>query len=97
MAHVTVIKSDRAIYLDGVVVPECDMSGVAGDVHALQWDGTRGHLEYTTPAKPNLSINSEAELESALGVSLSTLMTRRTERANYIKENPFWATDEKDG
>jgi hypothetical protein len=96
MSHVTVIKSDGAIYLDGVVVPKCDMSGLPDDLHALQWDGTSGHVEYTSPTKPNLLITSKAKLKSALGVSLPTLMTRRTERENYIKENPFWENPEED-
>jgi hypothetical protein len=96
MSHVTVIKPDGVIYLDGVVVPKCDMSGLPDDLHALQWDGASGHVEYTSGTKPNLSINSESELESALGVSLPTLMARRTERENYIKENPFWENPEED-
>jgi len=96
MGNITVINSDETIYLDGVAVPKCDMSGLPGDLHAFQWDGTRGYVEYTSSTKPNLSINSEAELESALGVSLPTLMTRRTERENYIKENPFWENPEED-
>jgi hypothetical protein len=80
MGHFTVINADETMYLDRVAVSKCDMSGLPDDLHALQWDGASGHVEYTSVTKPNLSINSEAELESALGVSLSTLMTRRTER-----------------
>ena len=76
MGNITVINSDETIYLDGVAVPKCDMSGLPGDLHAFQWDGTRGYVEYISSTKPNLSINSEAELESALGVSKAELIAR---------------------
>ena len=45
MSVVTVVPSDRLIIVDGVALffdfeaPE--------DLHALQWDGQRGHKEYT--------------------------------------------------
>ena len=80
MAHYTVIKSDTAIYKDGVSVVGCDMTGLPSDFHALQWDGSNGHVEYSDALKLNLTISSESEIESALGVSLSTLIDRRDTR-----------------
>ena len=80
MAHYTVIKGDTSIYKDGVSVEGCDMSGLPEDFHALQWDGSDGHVEYSDVLKPNLTISSESEIESALGVSLSTLIDRRDTR-----------------
>ena len=78
MAHYTVIKSDSAIYKDGDAIFECDMSGLPDDFHALQWDGSDGHIEYTDVLKPNLVVSSKSQIESALGVSLPTLIERRT-------------------
>ena len=85
MAHYTVIKDDTAIYKDGVVVMGCDMTGLPDDFWALQWDGTNGHVEYSVVAKPNLSISSESDIESALGVSLPTLIERRDARIAEIE------------
>ena len=78
MAHYTVIKSDAQIYVDGVPAFDCDMSGLPSDLHALQWDGSNGHIEYTDVLKLNLPITSVEEIETHLGVSLSTLIERRT-------------------
>ena len=77
MAHYTVIKEDTQIYIDGVAAVGCNMSGLPSDLHALQWDETNGHIEYTDVLKPNLIISSESEIETHLGVSLSTLIERR--------------------
>ena len=80
MAVITVIKSDTAIYVDEVPMAGCDMAGLPDDLHALQWNGTNGHVEYTGNVKPNLTVSSEEEVESALGVSLSTLIERQEAR-----------------
>jgi hypothetical protein len=79
-AGYTVIKADTAIYKDGEAVFECDMSGLPEDFHALQWDGSDGHIEYTGSVKPNLIVSSKSEIESALGVSLPALIERRDTR-----------------
>lgn len=76
----TVVKEDTAIYKDRIVVTGCDMSGLPGDFWALQWDGTNGHIEYSEIIKPNLTVSSESDIESALGVSLPTLIERRDAR-----------------
>tara|TARA_R110000787_G_scaffold109508_1_gene218071 strand:+ start:902 stop:1177 length:276 start_codon:yes stop_codon:yes gene_type:complete len=83
--HYTVIKSDQAIYKDGVSVEGCDMSGLPDDFHALQWGGSDGHVEYSDVTKPNLSVSSKSQIESAIGVSLPTLIERRTARIAEIE------------
>ena len=62
------------------------MTGLPSDFHALQWDGSNGHVEYSDVLKPNLTISSESEIESTLGVSLSTLIDRRDARIVEIDE-----------
>ena len=89
MAHYTVIKEDKHIYIDGVAAYDCDMGGLPSDLHALQWDGTNGHIEYTDVSKPNLTISSESEIETELGGSLSTLIERRTAA---LEASPFEET-----
>jgi hypothetical protein len=80
----TVIKADTAIYKDGESIEGCDMSGLPEDLHALQWDGSDGHIEYSDVLKPNLIVSSKSQIESALGVSLPTLITRRATRIAEI-------------
>tara|TARA_R100000963_G_C4637583_1_gene101497 strand:+ start:192 stop:500 length:309 start_codon:yes stop_codon:yes gene_type:complete len=85
MAYYTVIKADTAIYKDGDAVTGCDMSGLPGDFWALQWDGSDGHIEYVGNVKSNLTVSSKSQIESALGVSLPTLIERRDARIAEIK------------
>jgi len=81
----TVIKNDTAIYKDGKGITGCDMSGLPNDFWALQWDGSDGHIEYRDVETPNLPVSSKAEIESALGVSLPTLIERRDTRIAEIE------------
>jgi hypothetical protein len=85
MAHYTVIKSDSAIYKDEDAIFECDMSGLSEDFYALQWDGSNGHVEYVGNVKANLTVSSKSEIESAIGVSLPTLIERRDARIAEIE------------
>ena len=90
MAHWTVIKADKTIYKDGIPVDGCDMSVLPEDFHALQWDESTGHIEYSDVLKPNLKVSSESEIESALGVSFTTLIERRDTRIIEIKAEGAW-------
>jgi hypothetical protein len=85
MSHYTVIKSDGAIYKDGDAISGCDMSGLPDDFWALQWDGSDGHIEYVGNVKLNLTVSSESQIESELGVSLPTLIERREPRILEIE------------
>ena len=80
----TVIKDDTAIYKDGEGITGCDMSGLPEDFWALQWDGSDGHVEYVGNVKANLTVTSKSDIESALGVSLPTLIERRDTRKAVI-------------
>ena len=73
----TIIKDDTAIYKDGVSVGGCDMSGLPDDFWSLHWDGSNGEIEFSDPLKSKLIVTSKSEIESALGVSLPTLIERR--------------------
>lgn len=78
----TVIKADTAIYKDGESVNGCNMSGLPEDFHALQWDGTNGHVEWV--GRHSTPVSSKSQIESALGVSLPTLIERRDARISEI-------------
>lgn len=43
---VTIIPADSHAYVDGVARP-IDMTGIDPAIHAVQWDGLAGEIEYT--------------------------------------------------
>jgi len=56
----TILPSDGAVYKDNVSYSNLDLSSAPGNVHALQWDGTTGWIEYVNESEfrkpPNESI-----------------------------------------
>jgi hypothetical protein len=46
--RLTIVPADGAVYLDGVVYMDLDLStcNIPSDVHALQWYDTYGELEF---------------------------------------------------
>jgi len=89
-AGYTVVKEDTVICKDGEPVNGCNMSGLPEDFHALQWDGSNGHVEWV--GRHSTPVSSKSEIESALGVSLPTLIERRDARIAEIKkkESDYW-------
>ena len=51
MAKVTIIKTDSVVYVDNYWISEMDVSSVASNIHAIQWDGSNGHIEYNDGKK----------------------------------------------
>ena len=58
MPQVTVIPSDTIIIVDGEVI-HCPFEAPA-TLHAVQWDGKKGHIEYTD-GKLNKPLSGEAD------------------------------------
>lgn len=64
--RLTIIPTDSAVYIDGVCKMPLDLSGcgIPLDIHALQWFGEKGWLEFTddgdpfTPRPPNQNIDT---------------------------------------
>ena len=86
MAHTTVIKADTAIYVDGVSVGGCDMSGLPDNFWALQWDGSKGHIEWTDPKKAHTELTASSQIKTHLGVSLSDITSRRATRKKELED-----------
>lgn len=42
----TIIPSDGAVYKDNFSFSNLVLSGIPEDVHALQWNGTKGWIEF---------------------------------------------------
>lgn len=52
----TIIKNDGAVYKDGLSYANLDLSQMPSDVHALQWDTDKGHIEFVNNVKANEEI-----------------------------------------
>jgi hypothetical protein len=44
---ITIIRGDGTVYVDGVP-RTVDCSSLPADLHAVQWDGTAGEIEYAS-------------------------------------------------
>lgn len=54
----TIIRDMGLVHVDGRGHDELDLSSVPADVHAVQWDGSNGEIEYVSNDVPNESITS---------------------------------------
>ena len=54
----TIIRDMGLVHVDGRGHDELDLSSVPAEVHAVQWDGTNGEIEYVGNDVPNDSITS---------------------------------------
>jgi hypothetical protein len=52
----TIIKDDQTVYKDGQVYEKLDLSQLPLDVHALQWNNDKGHIEFVDNVKANEAI-----------------------------------------
>ena len=55
MSTLTIIPDDKVIIVDGVAVV-CDFD-IDSDIHAVQWNGSSGHVEYKSKDNTTLSSN----------------------------------------
>jgi hypothetical protein len=92
MATLTIIKDDKFVSVDGEGLT-LDAVVLAANVHAIQFDGTNGHIEYND-GTPNESITSisdystitddHATLKAANATAASDAATETaTEEAKY--------------
>jgi hypothetical protein len=49
----TIIKDDGAVYKDGKDYLNLNLNSIPSDVHALQWNNDKGHIEFVDNVKPN--------------------------------------------
>ena len=53
------IYEDKTLGKDGVFFTLTDISLVPSDIHALQWDGESGHIEYQLNADKTKPVNND--------------------------------------
>ena len=52
----TIIKADGAVYKDNVSYSSLSLPTIPSDVHALQWNSNKGHIEFINNVKTNEEI-----------------------------------------
>lgn len=52
----TIIKDDGAVYKDNKSYSNLSLPTIPSDVHALQWNGSAGHIEFVNNVKVNETI-----------------------------------------
>ena len=52
----TIIKNDGAVYNDNVSYANLSLPTIPTDVHALQWNNDKGHIEFIDNVKANETI-----------------------------------------
>ena len=79
----TIIPADGAVGEDGVFYNNLDLSSCAipADVHALQWDGAAGWIEYNSPLVENQPITE-------LPAWANCCMTKWTEANTPVPQPP---------
>tara|TARA_B100000131_G_C18118977_1_gene612226 strand:- start:1255 stop:1653 length:399 start_codon:yes stop_codon:yes gene_type:complete len=84
--NITIIKDDQLVQEGGESVSGIDLSDLPDNFHALHWDGKVGEIEWKTVTTPNQQVSSESEIDSALGVPLSTIIERKKAGVEKSKE-----------
>jgi hypothetical protein len=52
----TIIKDDGAVYKDSMSYANLSLPNIPNDVHALQWNNDKGHIEFVDNVKANEAI-----------------------------------------
>lgn len=58
--RVTIIPSDQVMLVDGRAIHGIDLTDLPPNVHAVQWDGEAGHVEFND-GSPNQAIKNLAD------------------------------------
>tara|TARA_R100000329_G_scaffold144754_1_gene129747 strand:- start:406 stop:852 length:447 start_codon:yes stop_codon:yes gene_type:complete len=56
MTTLSIIAGDKTVIKDGTACPDLSLSWLPSNVWAVQWDGTKGEVEYSD-GTPNLEIS----------------------------------------
>ena len=75
--RLTIVPADGAVYLDGVVYMDLDLStcNIPSDVHALQWYDTYGELEFNRSFVDGQIVHPSNEILTELPAWVNTAKT----------------------
>ena len=92
MTTLTIIKDDSFVRVDNVDLQSIDCSSLASNVHAIQFDGTNGEVEYND-GTANLAISSISSYSSITDAHASAKSTLDSEiAAAAIRQTAIEAT-----
>ena len=77
MTTLTIIKDDSFVKVDGFGLEPIDCSSLASNIHAIQFDGTNGHVEYNDGTN-NLAITAISDYSAITDLWTSTKATHDT-------------------
>ena len=80
MTTLTIIKDDKYVAVDGLGIHNIDVSSLAANIHAIQFDGTNGHIEYNDGTN-NEDITSISAYSAITDLWTSTKATVDAENA----------------
>jgi hypothetical protein len=83
--RLTIIRDMGLVHIDGRGHDEQDMTGVPEDVHALQWDGTSGEIEFVDNT-PNEEITSLPSWANDKATAMSTKLAEEDAEALRLEE-----------
>lgn len=89
--HVTVIPVDRFIRAGGqsANLPEWPFDDAG--IHAIQWDGVNGEIEYTgQPKPPNESITDSLKLQPYIEALQTYLASQQEQEPSELPPVPQW-------
>ena len=89
----TIIPDDGAVYKDGLSYSELDWSFVPANVHALQWYGEFGEIEFKSAFVDGRIVKPENEVITALPTWADQALTK-WEEANIPQPPPEPALDQ---
>ena len=88
--NLVIIPSDRIIGIGTTIISGIgtDMSWIPSDVHAVQWDGSSGEIEYND-GKANLDITSLGIYSQAETTFNNEIQRRKDLDDEYLNSNTF--------
>jgi hypothetical protein len=83
---ISIIPIDSMVILDGVPVTFDFGPLIDPGIHAIQWDGTSGEIEYKDPKKVNEKISDINSFQEIVDLYGTTLEQREAERLSKEQE-----------
>jgi hypothetical protein len=84
--RVTIVRSDGLVSVNGVAYAGLDLSFIPVDIHAVQWYGSSGEVEYVDPMTNRMLANTAIESITAFQQAIDLWETTNTQ-ATPVPDN----------
>jgi regulator of protease activity HflC (stomatin/prohibitin superfamily) len=92
----TIIRDMGLVCVDGRGHDELDLSSVPAEVHAVQWDGSSGEIEYVSNEVPNEAITALPSWAESIATERKAVIDAEIaeeEKAKAYEESPEGKAD----